>query len=140
MKTFKLISIFFLFATLMVSCGANDDDSNDQTCNQQGWAYVNGSNSGLIPGDIGAVHDPNAPVPKTEIFSLGSTESVIFIVDYLSGGGAMLNINNQGLEPVTATVITVGPNLGDPVRYSISGTYQGQPIEGEFCVTVGQIL
>jgi len=86
------------------------------------------------------VHDPNAPVPKTEIFSLGSTESVIFIVDYLSGGGAMLNINNQGLEPVTATVITVGPNLGDPVRYSISGTYQGQPIEGEFCVTVGQIL
>lgn len=141
MKTIKLFSILFLFATLMTSCGANDDDSNDQTCTQEGFGYVNGNNIGAImEADLTTVHDPSASTPLTEIFGFTNSGSVIFIVDYLSNTNAQINIDNNGLEAVTVNLIINGTNVGDLLRYTISGTYQGQPIEAEFCVIVDQVL
>lgn len=128
--------IFLALICLAVSSCNNDDDMDPNTCNVQGFTFSYGNESGFIPeSDLTTELDPNGSPALMEIYGFVGPDTVVFTAPYNSDGGDII-INGLPSETISASLDVSGTNVGDLIRYSLTGTYQGQPLTGEFCVVV----
>lgn len=149
MKTIKFI-LSAILVTFMLSCN-NDDDNNPMTCSTQGLFYTLGSSAQITATDasLSADYFPNntivnnQPVPAIEISGSDSNgDFIVFVTEVVTlnaSGTAELIIGSGPNEMINVICLASATTVGGTMRYGFSGTYNGQSISGEFCVTVDSV-
>ena len=136
----NFLKLFFLTATLGVlsfSC-SNDDDATFTTCTTQGLFYDLGTSPQVFEPEANLTTDffiTSGNGPEVEIYGPVVT-FVTTAVNLGDTGTAMLTLNGLATETVAVTCLATGNNVGDTMRFAFNGTYVGDPISGEFCVTI----
>ncbi|WP_452223089.1 hypothetical protein [Lacinutrix chionoecetis] len=136
----KILKVLFLLVVTITfsSCTNNDDDGITTTCTTQGLFYDLGTNAQVFEPEVNLTTDfyiTSSNGPEVEIYGAG----VVFVtteVTLNATGTAMLILNNGPNANVYVTCLATGTNVGDTMRFIFNGIYNGDPITGEFCVTI----
>lgn len=142
----KLLILFVLIFTV-VSCNNDDDATNQNTCNYQGFSYFDNNNNDqsiVAESELNTQYFPNASngpfgAPGVEIASFSSSPTIFFttnVIDLNEVGSGYFLLNGIEEVGVVVTCQRAGSAVGDEVRYDV--VYGG--VEVEFCVTIDEVL
>lgn len=140
----------FMLLVLLISYSCNnDDDNNIQTCTQQGWAYsldntsLNTIDETVLNTDYFHHYLGPGTGPAVEIWKVSGLNKVVFLTTVITAGATGqgdLSINGNPIETVDVTCVVGGSTVGSLMRFTVSGTYNNQMIEGEFCVVIDDVI
>jgi len=142
MKTLNILkTVFFLtLVTFFTSCN-NDDDGITLTCTTQGLFYDLGTNPQVFEPEANLTTEffiTSSNGPEVEIYGAG----IVFVtttVNLNQTGTAFLTIGSGPTETLNVVCLATGLAVGDTMRFAFNGTYNGDPIAGEFCVTIDAV-
>ncbi len=132
--------LILLLAIFITSCN-NDDDSLTQTCTTQGLFYTIGSSAQVFETEANLTTDffiNSSNGPEVEIYG----SAVVFVtttVNLNQTGTAVITIGNGPTETVAVACLATDMVVGGTMRFAFNGTYGGNPITGEFCVTIDAV-
>lgn len=144
----KVLKYLIVAIVLFTSCNNDDNNATNQnTCNYQGFSYLDNSNSNqtLIPeSELNTQFFPNASngpygAPGIEIASYSGSTALFFttnVIELNDSGIGRITIDNGNEEIVTVTCQRAGTAVGDEVRLDV--VYGS--IEVEFCVIIDEVL
>ncbi|RAJ11874.1 hypothetical protein [Olleya aquimaris] len=139
MKTLNLLkTVFFIIIISFLSSCNNDDDGVLTTCTTQGLFYDLGVNPQVFIPEANLTTDffvTSSNGPEVEIYGSG----IVFVtttVNLNQTGNGTLIIGNGPNETVNVSCVATGSMVGDTMRFVFNGVYNGDPITGEFCVTI----
>jgi hypothetical protein len=140
MKTLNTLkTILLLILTIAISsCTNNDDDGITTTCTTQGLFYDLGTNPQVFEPEVNLTTDffiTSSNGAEVEIYG----SNVVFVtttVNLNQTGTGTLLIGNGPTETINVTCLATGTAVGDVMRFVFNGTYNGDPITGEYCVTI----
>ncbi len=152
----KIILVLAAISSIIIySCSKDNDDTlltPTSTCNYSGLSYQLNNTSILAPevnlqteifpnNSIDPV--TNQPVPAVEIYGNDANgDFIVFVTEVLtinSSGFADFSIGSGATEQINVTCIANDNVVGGNMRFQISGTYNNQPLTGEYCVIIDAI-
>ena len=140
MKTLNTLKTIFLLVITIAfsSCTNNDDDGTTLTCTTQGMFYDLGTNPQVFIPEANLTTDfyiTSSNGPEVEIYGAGIVFVTTTVNQNQTGTGTLI-IGSGPNETINVTCLVTGTTVGDVMRFLFNGTYNGNQITGEFCVTI----
>lgn len=150
----KRLLIFISALSIIFYTCDNDDDASTpiSKCNYSGLSYDLNNTTILAPETNLQTEifpnnsiDPNTnlPIPAVEIYGNDANgDFIVFVTEVVtvgSSGSADFSIGSGSNETINVTCLANDNTVGGNMRYQISGTYNSQPLTGEYCVIIDAI-